>query len=351
MPRSTAAPRIDLRSDTVTKPCAGMLEAMHSAPVGDDVICHDPTVEELHAHVAGIFGKEAALFMPSGTMANQIGVRLHCQPGDEFICESECHIYMYEQGAFAQLSGLVPKLLPGKSGILTPEQFEGTINPDDDHALRTALVAIENTHNRGGGTIQPFESVTKICTWAHENELKTHMDGARLFNAIVASGVSGKQWGSQFDTISVCFSKGLGAPVGSALVGSAEDIRKARRIRKLFGGGMRQVGYIASAALYALENNVESLAEDHAKAQKLAEAANACEGLFVDQTPETNIVLVRIEAELGTPADLCAALAEHEVGSFPFGADRIRLVTHRDVTQAQVDEACEAIAKSAKQSA
>ena len=346
MSRTNAAPpRIDLRSDTVTKPCPDMLAAMSSAEVGDDVICSDPTVERLQAKIAETLGKEAAVFMPSGSMANQIGVRLHCQPGDEFLCESECHIYMYEQGAFAQLSGLVPKLLPGTSGILTLDQFLGTINPNDDHALRSALVTLENTHNRGGGVVQPIESVSSICSWAHENGLNSHLDGARLFNAVVASGYSAAEWASHFDTVSVCFSKGLGAPVGSALVGDAEAMVKARRIRKLFGGGMRQVGFLAAAALYALENNIDLLQQDHDWAKQLAAAAIRRDGLFVDREPETNIVLVRVDPALGTPPQLCAALAKQGIGSFPFGADRIRLVTHRDLTQAQIDEACGVVAK------
>ncbi|MEC8556827.1 MAG: GntG family PLP-dependent aldolase [Planctomycetota bacterium] len=342
MSRTKAAPpRIDLRSDTVTKPCPGMLAAMSLAEVGDDVICSDPTVENLQAKIAGLLGKEAAVFMPSGSMANQIGVRLHCQPGDEFLCESECHIYMYEQGAFAQLSGLVPKLLPGTSGVLTPEQFLRAINPVDDHALRSALVTLENTHNRGGGVVQPMDSVSEICTWAHANGLKTHLDGARLFNAVVASGYSAEELASDFDTVSVCFSKGLGAPVGSALVGNGEAMVKARRIRKLFGGGMRQVGFLAAAALYALENNIDSLRQDHDWAKQLATSAVRRDGLFVDREPETNIVLVRVDPELGTPAVLCEALEKKGIGSFPFGADRIRLVTHRDLTQGQIDEACD----------
>ncbi|MEM7558898.1 MAG: GntG family PLP-dependent aldolase [Planctomycetota bacterium] len=343
----SAPPRIDLRSDTVTKPCSNMLAAMSSTEVGDDVICSDPTVERLQAKIAEMLGKEAAVFMPSGSMANQIGVRLHCQPGDEFLCESECHIYMYEQGAFAQLSGLVPKLLRGENGVLTPEQFQGKINPVDDHALRSALVTLENTHNRGGGVVQPMESVSEICAWAHENGLKTHLDGARLFNAVVASGNSAADWSQHFDTVSVCFSKGLGAPVGSALVGTAEAMGKARRIRKLFGGGMRQVGFLAAAALYALENNIDSLQQDHDWAKQLADAAVRRDGLFVDREPETNIVLVRDDPELGSPAELCAALAKEGIGSFSFGADRIRLVTHRDLTQDQIDEACGVIASVA----
>lgn len=336
-------PRIDLRSDTVTQPCEGMREAMASATVGDDVICHDPTVEKLQETIAEMLGMEAALFMPSGTMANQIALRVHCRPGDEFICEANCHVYNYEQGGFAQLSGLSPKLLSGVRGILHPEQFHGTISPDDDHALRTQLVTLENTHNRGGGSVQPVEYVEAICRWAHDHGLRCHLDGARLFNAVVASGIEARRWAAAFDSVSVCFSKGLGAPVGSALVGSREFIREARRARKLFGGGMRQAGIIAAGALYALRNNIERMEEDHRKAQRLADMAETCPGLSIDAPPETNIVLLRVDPDLGTSQDLVRKLAEYEVGAFPFGPEQVRLVTHRNVDFEQIDEACGAI--------
>lgn len=336
-------PEIDLRSDTVTKPSAGMRAAIANAEVGDDVIGSDPTVEKLQEHIAGLLGKESALFMPSGTMANQIAIRIQCQPGDEFLCEANCHVFRYEQGAFAQLSGLVPKLLHGQNGILHPEQFPGMISPDDDHALRTSLVALENTHNRGGGTIQPLEHVDAICNWARHNGLATHLDGARLFNAVVASGIDARRWAAGFDSISVCFSKGLGAPVGSALVGSRSLIRKARRARKLFGGGMRQVGIIAAGALYALENNISRLAEDHVKAKSLAAAVEACQGLRLEVPPATNIVLIRIDEQLGSSADFVSNLAKYGVGALPFGPQQIRLVTHLDVSFEQIERACDYI--------
>ena len=338
-------PEIDLRSDTVTKPSAEMRAAMASAEVGDDVICHDPTVDELQEYVAELMGKEAAIFVPSGSMGNQLAIRSHCQPGDEFVCEAECHIYRYEQGAFAQLSGLVPKLLQGKHGILSPNEFEGTIAPEDDHTLRTRLVTLENTHNRGGGTIQPLEYVDSICAWAHENGMRTHLDGARLFNAAVASGIDVKRLTRDFDSASICFSKGLGAPIGSAVVGTSDYIKQVRRNRKLFGGGMRQAGIIAAGALFALKNNVERLTIDHQHAQQLADAANQTKAFAGSRKPETNIVLVNVDPQFGPPAKLVDALAEHGVGSFPFGAQEVRLVTHMDVDTQQIDRACEALTR------
>lgn len=338
---------IDLRSDTVTQPSREMRSAMANAAVGDDVIGNDPTVLELQERVAEVLGKEAALFVPSGSMANQIALRVHCRPGDEFVCEADCHIYNYEQGGFAQLSGLTPQLLHGKHGVLEPKQLAGVVHPDDDHAVRTRLVTIENTHNRGGGTVQPLEFVNAIGGWAAEHNLLSHMDGARLFNAVVASGVPARDWAMQFDSVSVCFSKGLGAPIGSALAGTKEFVRAARRVRKLLGGGMRQAGIIAAGALFALENNVERLAEDHHNASRLAEAVNSIDGLSVDPKPETNIVLVQVSAELGSPKDFVQELASHGVLAFPFGARQIRLVTHMDVSTEQIDQASEALGKVA----
>ncbi len=231
---------VDLRSDTVTKPSPAMREAMAKAEVGDDVLGEDPTVRRLEERLAEMLGKESALFVPSGTMSNELAVRVHCQPGDELICEAGCHIYVYEQGGFAQLSGVVARPVPGENGVLRLDQLEGLIRPDDDHLVRTRLVCIENTHNRGGGKVQSYDEVVKICRWAREHELATHLDGARLFNAVVASGIAARDWAQHFDTVNVCFSKGLGAPIGSALAGSKTLIAKAHRGRKLLGGGMRR---------------------------------------------------------------------------------------------------------------
>ncbi|MCH8923753.1 MAG: threonine aldolase family protein, partial [Planctomycetes bacterium] len=291
---------IDLRSDTLTKPTAEMRRAMAEAEVGDDVFDEDPTIHRLQKTVAEMLGKEAALYVPSGSMSNQIGVRVHCQPGDEFICEAGCHIYNYEQGAFAQISGLVARTVEGSGGVLRLDQLQGLIRPQNEHLVRTRLVCLENTHNRGAGRVQPYDEVAAICQWAHDNSLSTHLDGARLFNAVVASGIDAATWAGHFDTVSVCFSKGLGAPVGSALAGPRDLIQQARRVRKLFGGGMRQAGIIAAGALYGLEHHVERLADDHAAARAFADAVRQCEGLCLQpEQVDTNIVMFAVDPSLG----------------------------------------------------
>lgn len=335
---------IDLRSDTVTQPSPAMRQFMAQAEVGDAVIDIDPTTERLEKLTAEMLGKEAAIYMPSGSMTNQIAIRLHCQPGDEFLCEENCHVYNYEQAAFAQLSGVVARTLPGENGVLQLAQFEGKIRPENDHLVRTKLVCLENTHNRGSGKVQPFETVQKITDWAKAGGLKTHLDGARLFNAAAATGISVADWSAMFDSVSVCFSKGLGAPVGSALAGPADFIKEAKRARKLFGGGMRQSGIIAAGALYALQNNVARLSEDHEKAAKLAEAVRQTEGLSLDVDPvETNIVIFSIDPELGTAAQLQAAFSERGVEVLSVAPQKIRMVTHLDVSMLQVDAAIDVI--------
>lgn len=331
---------IDLRSDTVTRPSAGMREAMANAEVGDDVIDRDPTCERLQEQIAGLLGKEAALFMPSGSMTNQIAVRIHCKPGDEFIGEAGCHIYNYEQAAFAQLSGIAARTVEGHFGVLQPEQLLGLIRPQADHMVRTRLVCLENTHNRGAGRIQPLGHVQKICEWAHANSLRTHLDGARLFNAVVATGIPLATWGQHFDTVSVCFSKGLGAPVGSALVGSAEMIREARRHRKLFGGGMRQAGILAAAAIYALEHNIPRLIEDHQHARQLADAIRECPGLTLcPDTIDSNIVIFSVDPSMGLASEFSAALSAQGVLVLAIGANQIRAVTHLDISKADIEHA------------
>jgi threonine aldolase len=339
---------IDLRSDTVTKPTQGMLAAMLAAQVGDDVIDIDPTVVELQARTAELLGKEAAIYMPSGTMTNQIALRVHCSPGDEFICETGCHIYNYEQGAFAQLSGLVAKTIQGKKALLEVEQMEDAIRPDNEHAVRTRLLCIENTHNRGAGKIYSLERVRSLSEWARSNGLLIHMDGARLFNACVATGVSLREYAEPFDSVSVCFSKGLGAPIGSCLVGNREFIKKSRRARKLFGGGMRQVGFIAAAALYALNHQMDRLAEDHVHAKLLSSAIAKCKSLELsDREPDTNIVIFHVDREWGTAAQFTDALKKHEILSLPFGPQSVRLVTHLDVSRPQIETACQVIQRIA----
>ena len=341
---------IDLRSDTVTKPTPGMLEAMMNAPVGDDVIDIDPTAVELQEHTARLLGKEAAIFMPSGTMTNQIALRVHCCPGDEFICDSGCHIYNYEQGAFAQLSGLVAKTIPGQNGLLDLQQLVGSVRPDNEHTVRTQLLCLENTHNRGAGKIYSLARIQSLCDWAHSEGLKTHLDGARLFNASVATGVSLQEFSEPFESVSVCFSKGLGAPVGSCLVGSREFISKARRARKLFGGGMRQIGFLAAGALYALQHQMARLSVDHENAKLLALAIGPCKTLRLsDEVPDTNIVIFHVANEWGTAAQFSLTLKQHGVLSLPFGPQSVRLVTHLDVSREQINIACEAIANVAIQ--
>ncbi|MBX3423268.1 MAG: PLP-dependent transferase [Pirellulaceae bacterium] len=334
---------VDLRSDTVTKPCAAMRQAMASAIVDDDALGGDPTVDALQQRVAELLGKEAALFMPSGSMSNQIAVRLHCGRGDEFLCEANCHIYNYEQAAFAQLSGVVARTIPGIHGLMQPEQLADLIRPPADNLVRTTLVTLENTHNRGGGAVLPLDNVQAICRWAQDHGLATHLDGARLFNAVAATGIDAHVWSKSFDSVSICFSKGLGAPIGSALAGSQAFIRQARRARRLFGGGMRQVGVIAAAALYALEHNRQRIVEDHRHAQILADAIRNIDGVQLDPQPQTNIVIVKIAPQLGTATTLAAALKQHGIGVSQVGPQHIRFVTHLDVTEQQIHQASETL--------
>jgi threonine aldolase len=340
---------IDLRSDTVTRPTAAMRQAMANAEVGDDVFGDDPTVNRLQERVAEMLGKEAAVYVPSGTMSNQIGVRVHCQPGDEFICEAGCHIYNYEQAGYAQLSGLAARTVEGDFGVLRLEQLNGLVRGENDHLVHTRLVCLENTHNRGSGRIQPYDEVVRICRWAHEQRLATHLDGARLFNAVVATGISARDWSQHFDTVSVCFSKGLGAPIGSALAGPKELIAKARRARKLFGGGMRQAGVVAAAALYALEHHIERLADDHTHAKILADAVTSCQK-FELRPPkiDTNIVIFHVDPSLSTAADVVAQMKSQGVWMYAIGAQSIRAVTHVDVSRSDIERAAEVVRRFAK---
>lgn len=337
---------LDFRSDTVTKPTAEMRAFMAEAPVGDDVYGEDPTILELEARVATLLGKEAAMYVPSGTMANQIAVRMHTAPGDEMLCEAQSHIYYYEQGGFAQLAGVTAQPLVGEAGVLWPHQFEGMIRPGADHFVRTRLVTLENTHNRGAGRVQPYEAVEGICRWAHDHGLVTHLDGARLLNAVVATGIAADRWARHFDSVSMCFSKGLGAPVGSALAGTQAWIRAARRHRKVLGGGMRQAGMIAAGALYALEHHVQRLAEDHDNASRLADKIAKLPGLRL--TPgevQTNMVIFEVAPEIATAAELVMRLKERGVLMLPIAPQRIRAVTHLDVSTADVDQAAAVLAE------
>ena len=334
---------IDMRSDTVTRPTPGMRAAMAAAEVGDDVFGEDPTVIRLQEKVAALLGKEAALFVPSGTMSNQACIRAHTQPGDELICEATAHVYNAEAGGPAALSGVTCRTIEGEYGILDVSQLEGKIRPANEHYVRTRLVCLENTHNRGGGRVYLLEKIQAISAWARANALATHLDGARLWNAIVATGIPAKTWADEFDSVSVCFSKGLGAPVGSALVGPKEFITRARRIRKLFGGGMRQAGVIAAAALYAVENNIERLADDHRNAQVIAEAIRDCPGLrLVPERVETNLVWFEVEREVGAAA-VAAALKAQGVLVSAGGPTALRACLHLDVSAAQTEQAADAI--------
>ncbi len=342
---------LEFRSDTFTKPTPAMRAAMAAAEVGDDVFDEDPTIHELQRRTAGLLGKDAALYVPSGSMSNQIGVRVHCGPGDEFICDIGCHIYNYEQAAFAQLSGVATRTVEGEYGVMRLEQLQGLIRPDNEHQVRTKLVCLENTHNRGAGRIQPYDRVVEICTWAHQNGLATHLDGARLFNAMVATGIPAADWAKHFDTVSVCFSKGLGAPVGSALAGPRDSIAKARRHRKLFGGAMRQAGIIAAGALYALDHHIDRLAEDHENARRLAAAIREIDGLQLrPETIDTNIVIFQVAKHPGGAADFVARLKDAGLLMLAVSADMVRAVTHLDVGRNDVDRAG-AILRSVAQSA
>lgn len=341
---------IDLRSDTVTRPTAAMRAAMANAPVGDDVYGEDPTVEQLQRRTAELLGKEAAIFVPSGTMSNSIGVRLHCRPGDEMICEAECHLYYYEQAGYAQLSGVAARPVPGVDGVWQPEQLYGLLRPENPHFVRTRLLCLENTHNRGGGRIQPYDVVQTVCRWAHDHGLATHLDGARLFNAAVATGIEASRWAQHFDTVSVCFSKGLGAPIGSALAGPRDLIALAVRHRKVLGGGMRQAGIIAAGALYALEHHIQRLAEDHANAQRLADGIQQIDGLRLQsERVDTNLVFFAVDPASGTAAELTADLQTRGVLVNATGPSTLRAVTHLDVTRQDIDHALSALKDALRQ--
>lgn len=335
---------IDLRSDTVTRPTPGMREAMARAEVGDDVLGDDPTVQALERRTAELLDMEAAVYMPSGTMTNQVAVRTHTEPGDEIVLEAEAHVYFYEAGAPAALSGVMCRLIHGRRGMFTAADLKAALRPKNLHFPPARLVCIENTHNRGGGSIWPLEQIAEVSAAARDAGLKVHLDGARLWNASVATGIPKREYAKHFDSVSVCFSKGLGAPVGSALVGPRAFIERARRFRKQFGGGMRQAGIIAAGALYALEHHRARLAEDHANAKNLAEGlASIPEVELIDDPPETNIVAFRVKA--ATADVLIPRLKTAGLLVLPRSADSIRAVTHLDVTAEQIAQAVEIVRK------
>ncbi|MBN2000146.1 low-specificity L-threonine aldolase [candidate division KSB1 bacterium] len=341
---------IDLRSDTVTKPTADVRAAMATAKVGDDVFGEDPTVNKLQEIVAEMLGKERALFVPSGTMANQIALQCHTQPGDEVICDENSHVYNYEGGAPALLSGVQIHPLPGQRGVITPEQIRSALRPPDHHFARSRLVVLENTHNRAGGAIFPLEEIKTIHNLSKQTGLKMHLDGARLWNAHVATGTPLSEYGRYFDSINVCLSKGLGAPVGSLIVGSSAFIEKAHRARKIFGGGMRQVGILAAAGLFVIKNHIERLAIDHKHARYLGEALNELKGVSVDlQATCTNIVIADFKAGGHFAAKVAELLKEQNILSIPFGEYKIRFVTHLDISEQNIQIAVEKIQKIYRQ--
>jgi threonine aldolase len=327
---------IDYRSDTVTRPDAGMLDAMFRAQVGDDVFGDDPTVNELEQHVAQLFGKEAALFCASGTMANQIAIKVHTRPGDEVICHKLSHVYYYEGGGIAMNSGASVCLLDGDRGRITATDVAMHINPvNDPHRPLTRLVSVENTMNKGGGAIYDYNELKKISDVCRTNSLSFHLDGARLFNALTETNETTLDYGKIFDSISICISKGLGAPVGSVLTGNSAFIAYARRMRKVFGGGMRQAGYLAAGCLYALQNNISRLKEDHHKAKQLESLLNSLSYVESVVPVETNIIFFRLKPEMSSESFL-AKLKAHNIYALALAPGEIRFVTHLDISSQMI---------------
>jgi threonine aldolase len=333
---------IDFRSDTVTKPSSQMQEVMFGAPVGNDVFGEDPSINELETLAADMFGMEASIYCPSGTMTNQIAIKCHTQPGDEVICDSTSHIYQYEGGGIAFNSGASVRLIHGDRGRITARQVLDAINPDDVHKAHTSLVSLENTSNRGGGScyqINEIQSIRKVC---NDNGLKLHLDGARLFNAMVAMEQSPKEYGQIFPSISICLSKSLGCPVGSLLLGTKDFIKKARRIRKVFGGGMRQAGYLAAAGIYALENNVERLSQDHLHAKEIAGALAKKDFVSEVLPVETNIIIFSLSGQYCSKS-FVEKLKESGILGYAISPSQVRLVTHLDITPKMVDKTIQTI--------
>lgn len=330
---------IDLRSDTVTKPSPEMLEAMMLAKVGDDVLGEDPTVLELENKTAEMFGCDAGIFCPSGTMTNQIGVNVLTDPYEEVICYEGSHIYKYEGGGVAGTSGLSFRLLKGDRGRINAEDVEENINPDDIHYPKTSLLSLENTVNKGGGSFYNLAQIEVLYDVAQKHNLKMHLDGARIFNALTETDDKPSKYGEYFDTISICLSKGLGAPIGSVLVGKKQYIHKAKRVRKFLGGGMRQAGYLAAAGIYALENNINRLKEDHAKAKLIGATLEKCQYVKEVYPVETNIIIFKVSPEFKIE-DILNRLKVNGILAIAFGKDDIRFVTHLDISEEQVNEIC-----------
>ncbi|MCC7502501.1 MAG: threonine aldolase [Flavobacteriales bacterium] len=325
---------VDLRSDTVSQPTPAMREAMFSAALGDDVFSEDPTVNALESRIASLFGHQAGLFCPSGTMSNQIALAVHTRPGDEVICDEGAHIYRYEGGGLMANSGCSVKLIPGDRGRFTKDQVMAAYNdPAELYSARTSVVSIENTCNRGGGSTWDRSTATEIVTYAKSLGLSTHMDGARIFNALIARNEKPLDWGPLFDSMSICLSKGLGAPVGSVLIGSVEFVAEARRVRKRMGGGMRQAGLLAAAGLHALDHHVERLRDDHARAKAVSDVLSRSSKVEMVMPVETNIVIYVLAKGASAKAHV-ARLQEHGILAFAIGPDRVRLVFHLDVDDA-----------------
>jgi threonine aldolase len=335
---------IDYRSDTMTKPTPGMLQAMMSAKVGDDVFGEDPTINELENLASDMFGMEAALFCPSGTMTNQIAIKCHTQPGDEVISDESAHVYQYEGGGIAFNSGASVKLLTSNRGRINAEQVKNSINPDDNHKAHTSLVCLENTSNRGGGSCYDFTEIKRIREVCSQHNLKLHLDGARLFNALVEKQETPKQYGGIFDSISICLSKSLGCPVGSLLIGKKDFIKKARRVRKVFGGGMRQAGFLAAAGIYALHNHIERLKEDHLHAKQIADVLQKKNFIKMMLPVETNIIIFELNDSISAPA-VVEKMKEKNVLGYAIAPNRIRLVVHLDITKEMVEKTIEIISK------
>ena len=341
---------VDLRSDTVTRPVPAMWDAMRRAPLGDDVFGDDPTVRELQERAAALLGKEAALFVPTGTMANQVAIRTWTEPGDEIIVEAGAHIYQYEGGAYAALSGVSIRCIEGTRGLLDPEDVRLGIRPEGglSHFPCSKLVCVENTANRGGGTCYPLDRIGAIASVARERGLLLHLDGARLFNAVAATGCTAAELAGPFDSISFCLSKGLGCPVGSLVVGSRAFVDRAHRFRKMFGGGMRQAGVLAAAGVYALENHLERLADDHRRAAKLARELAALPGLAVDlEAVQTNMVYVDVRGTGLDAAGFLERLAPSQVLPVLVGPTTLRAVTHLEIDDPGIDRAVAAFAEVA----
>lgn len=333
---------VDLRSDTVTKPVPQMLRAMAEAEVGDDVFGEDPTVNRLQAKAAEMFGHEAGLFCPSGTMTNQIAIQVHTKPGDEVICHALSHVYNYEGGGIARNSLASTRLVHNDNTSMTPDEIDALVHADSDWLARSSTVVAEDTSNRGGGTCYDFSALAAISDYCKNRGLAFHVDGARVFNAAVAEGHDLRAYGQLFDSVSICLSKGLGAPVGSLLLGSESFVKEARRVRKVMGGGMRQAGFLAAAGIYALDRHIDRLADDHRRAETLADAIEGLPGIVHVIPPETNIVIFDVAPAAGE-VQFLAALEERGVRAVHFGKNRIRMVTHLDADDADIARAAEAV--------